>query len=441
MADIRLFRGVRYDAERVDLQQVVCPPYDIISTQYAADLRARSPYNALHLHMPVSDPATGEDAYARAAAQFDRWQHDGVLVRDEEPALYVLEQEYRGPDGVGRRRRGLICRLRVEDFSTGVVLPHERTHRGPKVDRLALLRAARANFSQVLMLYSDPDDEVGAALAAAERRPAQPVRVRDDDGTVHSLQLAVGAQAERAAALFADRRIVIADGHHRYETAVAFRDERRAAGDASADYLMVYLTAMEDPGLAVFPAHRLVKGVEMPPLDNVLRRLERHFLIAKRDAADPATLSALLKEIAAHEQQDEVFVLVLPGENVALLVELRDDSSIARLEAEGFSPALARLPVTVLHYLIFRDVLGIDPDSTERTIDYIAPPSEVFGLLASGEYCAGALLNPPRVEDVRRIAENGETMPHKATYFFPKVLTGLVFNLLEPVAEGRPPAP
>ena len=451
MAEIAPFRGSRYDGARVVLDDVVSPPYDVLGEEDVRALRARSPYNAVHVDLPAAAgdeaeataqrlgrrtaaPGADGDAYARAAATFRRWHDEGVLVRDETPSLYLLEHAYRGPDGYERLRRGVIARLRVTPFSDGVVLPHEKTHAGPKVDRLALMRAAHAATSQVFMLYPDDDGAVTGALAAAAdaafggRAAAQ--TARDRDGNTNRLAPVAGPAAARVCELLRDRRVFIADGHHRYETAVHYRDERRAAGDASADWLMVYLCSMSDPGLTVFPTHRLLKGVEIPPMDVVLERLREHFAVFPERGADETSCRTLAAHLRDFADPGKVFGLYFPRERATCTIELRDLASVAHLLDEGFSEVSARLAVTVLHYLVFRDVLGIDPAATEGHIDYATDPGEAFRRLSTGAYALGAFINATQVSEVRAVAERGETMPQKSTYFYPKLLTGLVFDAL-----------
>ncbi len=440
MAEIAPFRGSRYDTTRLALDDVVSPPYDVLDAEDARALRARSPYNALHVDLPegpdaeAGEQGPGADRYAGAAARLARWHDEGVLVRDPEPCLYLIEQAYRGPDGYERLRRGVIARLRLTPFSEGVVRPHEKTHEGPKADRLALMRAAHTVTSQVFMLYPDDDGAVTAALAAAADaafgRSAGAETARDGDGNTHRLTPVSGAPAARVCELLRGRTLFIADGHHRYETAVHYRDERRAVGDTSADWLMVYLCSMRDPGLTVFPTHRLLRCVETPPADVVIERLRARFAAFPEHAADAAAFEALAGRLRSFADPRKVFALCFPRERACWTIELRDLSSLSHLLHEGFSTASAHLGVTILHYLVLRDVLGLDPTATEGTVDYATSAAEVFRRLQGGGYTLGALINATQVDEVRAVAEAGETMPQKSTYFYPKLLTGLVFDRL-----------
>jgi uncharacterized protein (DUF1015 family) len=431
MAEITPFRGIRY-AHGVTLDDVVAPPYDVIPAAQAMELRVRSPYNAVHIDLPVAPgEAVDEVAYANAAAAFTQWQTDGVLRRDETPSLYLVDQTYTGPDGVERTRRGFIARLRLADFAERVVLPHERTHAGPKVDRLRLYHAAHADLSQIFLLFPDDDGSAGAALEAAADEASAAVReARDGDGNVHRILPLAGAAAERAAAALGGRPVYIADGHHRYETALAYRDERRAAGDHSADTLMVYLCSIRDRGLTVFPTHRLVRGVETPPLPDLVTRLSPLFEVVGEPVQGLEAAREQLERLSEQADPGRVFGLYLAREDACLIVKSREPAATERLLAAGFSPATAELSVTILHELILGEVLGLDHDQAERHIDYVKNVPDALAALSGGGYGLGAFLNATLVDQVRAVADAGEVMPQKSTYFYPKLLTGLVYDAL-----------
>jgi uncharacterized protein (DUF1015 family) len=433
MAEVRPFRGLRY-AGAIDLDDLVAPPYDVLSAAQAAELRARSPFNAVHLDLPVG-PGESPDAaaYADAAEALATWRRQGVLQRESEPAIYLVDQTYRGPDGRRRTRRGFIARLVLVDLEDRVVLPHEKTHAGPKFDRLALYRASHADVSQIFLLFPDDEGHVAGELnaAAVALSSADAGEARDGDGNTHRIAPLRGAPAARIAALLRDQTLYIADGHHRYETALAYRDERRLLGDHSADTMMVYLCGMNDPGLTVFPTHRLLKGVELPPMAEALERLRPVFDVLPASASGcPACEQVIARELEASGDSERVFGLYFPREEACALVRLHDHSALDRLVDEGFSAESAALTVTILHYLIFRDALGIDPAHTEGMIDYVSDLPAAFARLGAGEYALGAFINATLVSEVKSIADQGATMPQKSTYFYPKLLTGLVYDAL-----------
>jgi uncharacterized protein (DUF1015 family) len=432
MADISAFRGIRY-RESVTLDEVVSPPYDVLSAAQAAELRARSPHNAVHVDLPVPLGAeTGDAAYARAAALFRGWRDEGLLVRDEQPGITVIDQTYAGPDGRERTRHGFVARLRLADLEERVVLPHERTHAGPKADRLRLYRATHADISQIFLLFPDDDGAVGEALGAAVGElPATAWReAHDGDGNTHRVASVEGAPAERVAAGLRGRPLYIADGHHRYETALAYRDERRAAGDFSADTLMVYLCSLSDPGLTVFPTHRLVRGIAPLSLADLVEHVRPFFDVVGEPVTGAVACRAALERLPEHADPGRVFGLYLPHAGACLTVRTREPAAAERLAMDGFSPDSAGLSVTILHELLLRGALGLQHDEAERHVDYAKSVPDALAALDGGEYELGAFVNATLVDQVRAIADHGEVMPQKSTYFYPKLLTGLVYDAL-----------
>ncbi len=432
MADISTFKGIRY-RDDVALDDVVAPPYDVLSAAQAAELRARSPYNAVHVDLPVPPGAPAdEEAYLRAAATFRTWRDEGALVGDESPGIIVVDQTYTGPDGLKRTRRGFIARLRLADLDERMVLPHERTHAGPKVDRLRLYRATHADVSQIFLLFPDDDGAVGAKLdAAAAALPTAAWReAHDGDGNRHQAATLAGAAAETVAEALSGRPVYIADGHHRYETALAYRNERRAAGDHSADTLMVYLCSLSDPGLTVFPTHRLVRGITPLSLDALVDHVRPFFDVVGEPVPGVDACRAALEALPQQADAARTFGLYLPREKSCITVKTREPAAAERLTAAGFSAAAAGLSVTILHELLFREALGLEHDDAERHVDYAKNVPDALTTLQHGGYELGAFLNATLVDQVRAIADQGEVMPQKSTYFYPKLLTGLVYDAL-----------
>src|SRR3954451_4804464 len=279
MADVQPFRALHYDLERTGgLQAVAAPPYDVIDAEQRAALVARSPYNVVEIDLP-----TGDDPYAHAAEGLERWRAEGILVRDDEPALWALEQDYTGPDGRRRTRRGFFARVRVEDYAPGRIRPHERTHPGPKEDRLRLTRATNANLSPIFSLYDDPAGAAWGALAPhVDGDPWG--EVTDEDGTVHRLWRVADASATDAVRdALAQTELLIADGHHRYETARVHAEE---TGDPEAGWVLMCLVALQDPGLTVFPTHRLLTGLDDGRREKLARVLADDFEATPIDASE-----------------------------------------------------------------------------------------------------------------------------------------------------------
>jgi uncharacterized protein (DUF1015 family) len=429
LADIRPFRGLRYDTARVALPDVVCPPYDVIAPAAADALRRRSPYNAVHVELPISPTADPGERYTAAAGLLDAWRATGVLRLDDEPSLYLVSQRFAGADGRELTRRGFVCRLRLEDFSSRVVLPHEKTHAAPKRDRLELLRATHANLSQIFLLYADPANEVERALAAAAPPPQPAFEASDGDGNPCSLQPLSGPIVEQVVALMSGKQVLIADGHHRYETALAYRDERRAAGETDADWVMVCLASMDDPGLAVFPTHRLLKGVAVPPADEVIGRLRAAFTVVSEQSGSPRDWAPSMELVSRSSGPNKLLGLYFPAERRCVTLGPRGTAALDDLVRRGLSPVRARLSVTLLAELVFRDALGLDPEHLEGHVDFAKSVDDAVADLDSGDYGLAAFLPATPMADVQAMAELGEAMPQKSTYFYPKLLTGLAFDL------------
>ena len=417
MAEIQPLRALHYDLSVVGpLANVVAPPYDVIDDAGRAALAARSPYNVVGIDLPRADG----DPYAAAAALLGDWRREGAIVRDETPALWAHAQTYTGPDGQERTRRGFFCRVAVEEYGPGRIRPHERTHPGPKEDRLRLTRATRTNLSPIFSLFSDPAGAAWAALAPATDAPPWG-EVVDEDGTGHRLWR-VSDPGAIAAVQDATRdvELLIADGHHRYETARVYAEE--IGGDGDHRYVLMCLVAMEDPGLTVFPTHRLVRGLGPDRLQALAAALRRDFEIeevTREDIAPPASGGPLtLGYIDSHLRRP--FRLTLRDQAIA-------DAALAE-HAEPYR----HLDTGVLETLILKGTLGYSDDDISHLHDfgYARDAEQALALIDAGEYDAAFLLRPTPVAQVREVAASGESMPPKSTYFFPKLLTGLLFNPL-----------
>ena len=423
MADVQPLRALHYNpAVTGSLADVVAPPYDVIDAEQRAGLIARSPYNVVAVDLPQGEPG-GRDPYDSASELFETWQLQGALVRDSEPALWAHTQDYTGPDGQRRSRRGFFCRVRIEGYGPGRVRPHERTHPGPKEDRLRLTRATRANISPIFSLYSDPANAAWAALApATEQQPYG--EVTDADGTVHRLWHVAGPQAIAAVqAATRDAELLIADGHHRYETMQAYADE--IGGEGEHRYILMCLVALEDPGLTIFPTHRMVRGMDSAKRAALQQALERDFEITPL----PAT-----EDLAPKPQAEATTPLelgYLDGEGRRLRLELKDQA-IAEEALQDHSDAYRHLDTGVLETLILKGALGLSDDDISHFngLFYARDTAEAEAMVAGGSYEAAFLMRPTPVQQVRDVAAAGENMPPKSTYFFPKLLTGLLFNPL-----------
>jgi uncharacterized protein (DUF1015 family) len=412
MAEVRPFRALHYDRDRVGgLQPVVAPPYDVIDAGQRAELVARSPYNVVEIDLPQ-----GDDPYAHAAEVFERWREEGILVRDDQPALWVLEQDYTGPDGRRRTRHGFFARVTVEDYGPGRIRPHERTHPGPKEDRLRLTRATHANLSPIFSLYDDPAGAAWAALAPhAEAEPW--AEVTDDDGTAHRLwRVTDAAAAEAVSRALADKELLIADGHHRYETA------RVHHAEGGAGHVLMCLIALQDPGLTVFPTHRLLTDLDDAGREFLRATIERDFDVSPVEAGqlEPTGDGPVrLGYLDTHHRRP-------------LMLTLKDPAIAASALPDKPEPYRA-LDTAVLEALVLQGALHMSEDDISHLngLDYARDTAQARARVESGDAQAAFFMRGTPVKQVRDVAAAGESMPPKSTYFFPKVLTGMVFNLLD----------
>ncbi len=418
MAEVRPINALRYDLAAVgSLAAVVAPPYDVIDEALRAELVKRSPFNAVELDLPVAPDDM--DPYEHAAETLEAWTLQGVLVADREPALWALEQAYTGPDGERRTRRGFLCRVRVTDYGPGLVRPHERTQPGPKEDRLRLTRATRHNLSPIFALHP------GDAWRHLEPAQGEPWgEATDADGTANRLwRIGDPAVHEAVAAQLADAELLIADGHHRYETARVYASE--IGGEGAHNYTLMCLVSLDDPGLTVFGTHRLLGGLsgDGAKQEALAAAIREHFdleEVAESDL-DPAGSDGV-----------GVFGYIDSHFRRGFRLRLKDPSTLAALLPDR-SQAYRSLDAAMLEELIFKLALGMSAADVEakRGIGYAKSLSEALGSLSEdGAYQAAFLLRPTPIEQVRAVAAAGETMPPKSTFFFPKVLTGLAFNPL-----------
>jgi uncharacterized protein (DUF1015 family) len=437
MAAIAPFRALRYDLGRCgDAAALIAPPYDVISEEERTALERRHERNIVHLDLPRGE---GDERYARAGAALERWIAEGTLRPDERPAIYRYEQRFSFPAG-GRSytRKGFIALLRLEPLSARVVLPHEHTLSGPKRDRLMLMRATRAHLSQVFTLYRDPAGEAEAALAVYDERPPA-LDAATPDGTRHRLWVVdEPAVIARVAAALAPRQVMIADGHHRYETMLALRDElrpsERPAGDSLADWGTVFFARAEDPGLLVLPTHRLIKGLPAAVLTGLADRARPWFEVS---TGTESTAEALEGRLQREGASAVTLALRVAGRAETVWLRLRPDADLSALGP----PALQRLDVTVLHGLVLGPLLGIGAEAMARQshLAYTHDLPEALSRLAAGDVTGAFLMNATKVDEVLSACEAGFVLPQKSTYFQPKLATGLVLARIDPMARPATP--
>lgn len=443
MAEIVPFRAVRYAATRGrELGQLLAPPYDLVSPEQRDELLRRTPHNIAHVTLGEDRPEDGptSNKYTRAAWTWAGWLAKGILQRDPVPALYPLEQDFWAPDGRSLRRRGVMAAVRIHEFTEGIIVPHEKTLVAPKADRLEILKAVRANLSPIFGLYRDDAERTARLLDAA--CGAGPVAETDSDDGVHQrLFRCEDPEVLRGLGdLLAPQRIFLADGHHRYETALAYRrmlEEREPGLPAYGGhhYTLMFLCPMSDPGLFLFATHRLVFGLPGLTVAALLDRLAPYFSVEtlEEDIRRPAGRAWAVSKLGEHAGKSTTFLVVTAEDRRARIVTLRDDVDLSGAELPA-DQTLAALDVTVLHSLVFQHLLGLSPGAQEKqeNVTYVRDAGEAVNRVLSGEHQVGFLLNPTPMWQVEAIGEAGETMPQKSTLFFPRLQSGLVMREVNP---------
>jgi uncharacterized protein (DUF1015 family) len=445
MAKLVPFRGLRYNLSRIDdPASVMAPPYDVISPALQEDLYRRSPFNVVRLILGKTEKEDSETAnrYTRAAADFQQWQQEGILVQDPEPSIYLYDQEYPLEEGSTVVRRGFIALSRIEEFTSGVVKPHEKTLPGLKVDRFSLIKTCSAHFSPVFSLYADPCC-VLEALSRKERERQPEIEVVDDDAVRHRLWRVTDSLIIRKAHDLLDSKpLFIADGHHRYEAAINFRNYQREkhpnfTGKETFNYVLMYFANMEDQGVLIFPTHRLIFNLPdfrpEPFLDALAEWFEIEArTIAPKDAEARKEVRRVLQEKGRARRTMALFA----GGEMVYYLSLRDEKVVDCFFDPKTPKALRTLDVSILHQLIFEKVLGITAQEQEQQshLKYVKNFDEPFEQVLAGQAQAAFLMNATRMSEVRDVANAGEKMPQKSTYFYPKLLTGLVFSK---IVEGE----
>jgi uncharacterized protein (DUF1015 family) len=417
VAEVRALEAVHYELGMVgSLGAVVAPPYDVIDSDERRRLLARSPFNVVEVDLP--EAPGGADPYEHAAETFEEWLLQGVLKRDREPTVWAYEQQFAGPDGNGRTRRGLLARVRLEPYGPGAVRPHERTQPGPKEDRLRLTRATRHNLSPIFALH--PGDAWRHLDGALDEPWGE---ATDDDGTVHRAWRVADPDAHEAiAAELADAELLIADGHHRYETARAYEAEVGAEDPGPHSYVLTCLVSLDDPGLTVYPTHRLLYDLDPTQYEPLGSGLKELFEIEEvgLDALDPAG-----------DEGIGVFGYADSHHKRGFRLQLRDPAALERALPDK-PPVYRELDTVILETLVLRDILGMTGEqiAAKRGLAYESDAAAARAAIESGDRDCVFMLRPTPVGAIREVAAVGETMPPKSTYFFPKLATGIVFNPL-----------
>jgi uncharacterized protein (DUF1015 family) len=434
MADVLAFRALRYDLRRVSADQVVTQPYDKITPAMQERYYAASPYNLVRIILgrPEAQENAGHNVYTRAANYSEQWRNEGILAQDSAPSIYACSQTFTAPSGSRFERQGFIALGRVEDYSAKVVYRHEQTLAKPKADRLELLRATRVHYEQLFLLYED-SGEIESKLAPT--RHAQPtIDVTDEYGVAHRVwQISDPAVIASLREQLREKKLVIADGHHRYETALNFRSECRAAAGAASDpqapyeFVMMTFVNMNDPGLAILPTHRLVHSLDSFSADEFRNAASTIFTVEDADAALDATRAV---SVLGDHGRDQTALLAVTANHAFLL---HSPKSAASAWLAGLSARQRSLDVVQLHKCLLEGVLRLSEESirNQQNLTYVRDAAEALAQVRTGAANIAFLMNPCRVEQVRDVALAGEVMPQKSTDFYPKLLSGLTAYALD----------
>ncbi|MEP6756048.1 MAG: DUF1015 domain-containing protein [Chthonomonadales bacterium] len=430
MAEVAPIHGIHYKVSEIgSLDKVIGPPYDVLTPEDQDALYAKSPHNFVRIMLNKAEPGDNEanSTYTRAAQTMNMWLGDGTLVEDIDASYYIYEQEFNNPNTGDRLKRlGIFCGLKLEPYSEKVVLPHEQTRSKAKEDRLLLMRATSSNPEPIYCLFEDEQQTLTAKLQAiaVSTEPFLSATVNGEDHRVYRIHDAATVSEIRV--FFESRQIWIADGHHRYETGLSYADERRSTGLYGPtelqpfDYLLVVLTAFNDPGIVVLPTHRLVKNISADRMSSFLDDLERYF------AVELTPLGELPKSMFA-DVTTGVHQFGLVTADGAYTLKLKDTSA---MDSEDHCDAWKALDVSILQTLILDRILGIPATDLATTPDigYSRNYQEALDRVSSGEYQIGLILNDPSANEVRDVAAANDKMPPKSTFFYPKLWSGLILR-------------
>jgi uncharacterized protein (DUF1015 family) len=455
MAAVAPFRALRYNSAKIErLEDVFTPPYDIISAGDGEKLRQKNPYSMINLDLRNTSQGETEDdgRYQQARDRFAAWQDESVLIRDAQPAMYLYNIEYQHPNGRRLTRKGLVCLVGLAEFSEGIVRPHEKTFAGVIGDRLKLMETCEAQFSKIFSIYSDPQQEVIRTLEQAQE-DAPVLQTKDGSGNTHSLWRVTDAAAiATVRQFFADRPVYIADGHHRYTTALEYRRRALAANpalpaDHPSQFIMMYLCGCEDPGLSVLPTHRLVRWPGAMSADALAERMQSCLRVEEvtsgsRESLMAETLNRM--DEAAKDSSLPAFGVYHAGENRAFLLAATQATFTASPALADKPEVLRTLDVVLLSEVLINHCLGLSHEqcAKDKLISYLSDPDEAFdaavkeSVVEDGHTPLLLLLNPTKVEQVLRVADSGNIMPHKSTFFYPKILTGLLIRKLDEAVCG-----
>lgn len=437
MVRIAPFRGILYNQKKIrDVSKVIAPPYDVITPEEQEKLHRKSPYNVVRLILS-QEPSP----YESVARLFDGWRTEKIFVRDEKPALYFLSHRFSDREGKERERLGFIALARLEDFSSGTIRPHEKTLAAPKEDRLRLMLACHANLSPIFALYSHFKQTINRTLAEQMQGVPPLIEAREDRGGTCRLwrvtdpEIICLAQREMA-----ERPLLIADGHHRYEAALNYRNRLREqrgtwSGREAFNYVMMYFADINDDGLVILPTHRLVRSFPPIPFQKLEEELQKYFYLEPYPKT-PEGQRWFLRALRSSGKKRHLIGAAFKRDPRYLILRLKNRRIMQRL-AKDLSDPLRDLDVSALHLLILEHILGmtVEEQTEGEVLGYSQDEEKALKAVDKEDYQAAFILNPPKPEEILAVVQRGEKMPQKSTYFYPKLISGLVINKIDPEEE------
>lgn len=459
MTDILPFYGITYNKSKIkDYGLVLTQPYDKITPEMQAVYYKRSPYNLVRITKgkDLKGDNNDKNKYIRASEFLEAWLSKNIMVRDNRRAIYAYHQEYhppikghaKGRSDAAEIRKGFIGLMRLVEFGKGGVHPHERTLLKPKQDRLSTMRAVGGSTGQIFMLYSDPKLVINNALAKVTNYHPADIKLKDDYGVIHKLWKVTDPKIIKTVQETMKRRdVFIADGHHRYETALNYRNEMHALGlkclgNESFENRMMTFVNMDDKGLTVLPTHRLVFGLKGFSFNSFMAKIKKYFWLNEYPGRTPneekASRHEFSEDLAMTGERAHAFGLIVKGVKKYFVLTLKNDKIMDKVITEKHSSIWKRLDVTVLHSLIFENLLGINKEqvANEENVNYIRSEDEAIDSVRKGKYQMAFILNPTKVEEVKNVSLKGERMPQKSTDFYPKLLSGIVISKINYIYEN-----
>lgn len=439
MAEIKPFESVHYGPDYSNtLKSLITPPYDVISPEQQDSFYNSHPFNVIRLVLGKQfiNDTPENNRYSRASSTLKQWMRDKVLIRKSKPCFTLYQMDFKEPNEKRKKIDGIVGLLKVEDYGVGKVLPHEKTYSGPKKDQLELLRACKANFTPIHAMFDDPCQKVSKLYENLLNSPPEQ-EVRDSDDTIHrTWSLYDEVSIHEIVRFLSQKSLFIADGHHRYETSLAYCREVEARNhfttDSSHKYVMSYLTSMSHPGLLILPAHRMLRGLTNFDKESLLNRINDCFEIQELDYDVNDIQMASKKLLTKLNEYTDVgghFGMLISGAKKFCLLSLKDFQVISQFLDTNIPDVLINLDVTILRELILKHGFKLDSENSEDHIEYTPFIEEALKKVLLGDVQVSFILNPTRVDQMRKAAEMGQKLPHKSTYFYPKISSGLVFNV------------